>query len=53
VPLPDLPTTSPDTPSAHRIIAEALGAGDRLAAGEATRRHIRFVRDALMARVES
>jgi len=45
--------TSPDTPSAHRTIAEALGSGDRAAAEEATRRHIRFVRNALIARADT
>ncbi len=40
--------TSPDTPDSHREISEALRDGDRERAQEVTRRHIRFVRDALL-----
>lgn len=40
--------TSPDTPAAHRAIAEAFRAGDREAAAAATRNHIRFVKDGLL-----
>lgn len=43
--------TSPDTPESHRRISEALAAGDRTAAEEITRRHIRAVRDSLLAEV--
>ena len=45
--------TSPDTPVAHRAIAEAIASGDRVAAATATRAHIRFVREALMQAVQS
>jgi DNA-binding GntR family transcriptional regulator len=45
--------TSPDTPSAHKSIADALAAYDRTAACEATQAHIRFVRNALLAGAES
>jgi DNA-binding GntR family transcriptional regulator len=38
---------SPDSPKAHSAIAEGLAAGDRAAAVEATRSHIRFVSAAL------
>ena len=41
--------TSPDTPSAHQAITKALAEGDREAAVEATRRHIRFVCKALVS----
>ncbi len=41
--------TSPDTPRSHSAITEALAAGDREAAIEATRGHIRFVSRALQA----
>ncbi len=40
--------TSPDTPESHRKISEALSKGDRHAAEEITRRHIRLVRDSLL-----
>jgi len=45
--------TSPDTPSAHKSITDALAAYDRAAACEATQAHIRFVRNALLAGAES
>lgn len=44
--------TSPDTPESHREISEALRDNDRVRAQEVTRRHIRFVRDALLRSVE-
>jgi len=44
--------TSPDTPSAHRSITDALASHDRNAAREATQAHIRFVRNALLASAE-
>ncbi len=44
--------TSPDTPESHHRISEALAMGDRAAAEEATRRHIRAVRDMLVADLE-
>src|SRR5260370_20149975 len=44
--------TSPDTPEAHCEISEALRDHDRVRAQEVTRRHIRFVRDALLRSVE-
>jgi DNA-binding GntR family transcriptional regulator len=44
--------TSPDTPSAHKEIAESLAFHDRNAAREATQTHIRFVRNALLAEIE-
>lgn len=44
--------TSPDTPSAHKEIAESLAFHDRNTAREATQTHIRFVRNALLAGVE-
>ena len=44
--------TSPDTPESHREISEALRDHDRVRAQEVTRRHIRFVRDALLRSVE-
>jgi DNA-binding GntR family transcriptional regulator len=40
--------TSPDTPSAHLAIAKAFEEEDRKQAIQATRKHIRFVRDALI-----
>lgn len=40
--------TSPDTPVSHRQIAEALRTGDRDAAAEVTKKHIRTVREALL-----
>lgn len=40
--------TSPDTPVWHRQIVDALKAGDRAGAVEATQRHIRSVRSALL-----
>jgi DNA-binding GntR family transcriptional regulator len=45
--------TSPDTPSAHKAITDALASFDRGAAREATQAHIRFVRNALLAGSES
>jgi DNA-binding GntR family transcriptional regulator len=45
--------TSPDTPSAHKTITEALASYDRKAACESTQAHIRFVRNALLAGAES
>jgi DNA-binding GntR family transcriptional regulator len=45
--------TSPDTPESHREISEALRDGDRVRAQEVTRRHIRFVRDALLLTLEN
>lgn len=41
--------TSPDTPESHHKISEAIASGDREAAGEITRRHIRLVRDSLLS----
>lgn len=40
--------TSPETPAAHAEILKALASGDRDEAVEATRRHIRFVCEALL-----
>ena len=45
--------TSPDTPSAHKLITDALASDDRIAAREATQEHIRFVRNALLAGAEA
>lgn len=41
--------TSPDTPSSHHRLCEALAAEDRDAACAVTREHIRLVRDSLLA----
>jgi len=45
--------TSPDTPSAHKTITESLASHDRNAAREATQTHIHFVRNALLAGIET
>ena len=45
--------TSPDTPESHRRISEALAECDRPAAEEITRRHIRTVRDSLLADMDN
>jgi DNA-binding GntR family transcriptional regulator len=45
--------TSPDTPSAHKSITDALASFDRDAASKATQEHIRFVRNALLAGAET
>ena len=45
--------TSPDTPSAHFAITKAFEEGDREQAIQATRRHIRFVRDALIGSIDN
>ncbi len=41
--------TSPDTPSSHHRLCEALAAGDRATACAVTREHIRLVRASLLA----
>lgn len=44
--------TSPDTPQSHLEISEALRDHDRERAQHVTRRHIQFVRDALLHTIE-
>jgi len=44
--------TSPDTPESHREVAKALRERDRTRAQQVMSRHIRLVRDALLASME-